>query len=204
MGSKGERTRREILKIAQGLVLNRGFGATSIERIIEEAGITKGGFFYHFDGKNDLARQLMVQYLEDDDVFFRTLVDQACDLSEDPLQQFLLFLKLMADAMSNLPEAHPGCLVASFTYESQLLNEDVHALVVEGLVAWRKIFGDLIESVLAHREPALPVDPLALADMLTTTIEGGIVMSRAFGDQQVLADQIMQYRSYVRMLFGAI
>ena len=57
MSTKGERTRNEIMKIAEGLVLQRGFAGTSIERILEEADITKGGFFYHFEGKNDLARR---------------------------------------------------------------------------------------------------------------------------------------------------
>jgi len=204
MGTKGDRTRREILKIAEGLILQRGFAGTSIERIIEEAEITKSGFFYHFGGKSDLARQLMLQYLEDDEAFFEELIAKARDLSEDPLQQLLLFLKLMADAMADLPGSHPGCLVASFTYESQQFDEEVHALVVEGLAAWRRTFEGHFEKVLERYEPTTPVDRSTLADMLTATIEGGIILSRAFGDPRLLVDQIMQYRDYIRLLFGAV
>ena len=202
MGSKGEQTRREILRVAEGLVLQRGFAGTSIELILEHAGITKGGFFYHFSGKSDLARHLLLQFLEDDEAFFIELVQQARELVEDPLQQMLVFLKLLAEAMAHLPDTHPGCLVASFTYESQLFNEDVHALVIEGLLSWRKIFREQLDLILQLHTPRLQVDSAELADMLTATIEGGIIMSRAHGDQQVLVQQILQYRSYIRLLFG--
>ena len=52
---KGEATRERILEIAEAAVLAKGFGATSIEEVIAEAGLTKSGFFYHFKDKNALA-----------------------------------------------------------------------------------------------------------------------------------------------------
>ena len=78
MGVKGQQTRENILACAEGIILQRGYSGTSIEDIIREAGITKGGFFYHFDGKSDLAKKLMLRYLEQDKIFFsmaRLLLD---------------------------------------------------------------------------------------------------------------------------------
>jgi AcrR family transcriptional regulator len=72
MGAKGAQTREHILATAESIILQRGYSGTSIEEIIGEAGITKGGFFYHFAGKSDLARNLMLRYLENDSKFFRT------------------------------------------------------------------------------------------------------------------------------------
>jgi len=142
------------------LVLQQGFAGTSIEQILEEAQITKGGFFYHFDGKNDLARHLILRHLEEDEAFFLDLVSKAQALSEDPLQQFLIFLKLLAEAMGNLPEMHPGCLVASFTYESQQFNEDVHELNAKGILSWRKIFEEQLDRIpLWHRSRVAGLRP---------------------------------------------
>jgi AcrR family transcriptional regulator len=56
---KGEATRERILEIAEAAVLAKGFGATSIEEVIAEAGLTKSGFFYHFKDKNALAREML-------------------------------------------------------------------------------------------------------------------------------------------------
>ena len=58
---KGAETRERIMEIAEASVLAKGFGATSIEEVIAEAGITKSGFFYHFRDKNELAREMMLR-----------------------------------------------------------------------------------------------------------------------------------------------
>ena len=47
-------------------VLAKGFASTSIEELIAAVGITKSGFFYHFRDKGELAKGLMLRYLEHD------------------------------------------------------------------------------------------------------------------------------------------
>ena len=64
---KGAATRERILEIAEAAVLAKGFGATSIDEVIVEAGITKSGFFYHFKDKNELAREMVRRYVESND-----------------------------------------------------------------------------------------------------------------------------------------
>jgi TetR/AcrR family transcriptional repressor of nem operon len=202
MGAKGEQTREHILAVAEGIILQRGYSGTSIEEIIREAGITKGGFFYHFDGKNDLAKHLMLRYLDNDNTFFAGLTGRARALSEDPLQQLLIFLKLMAEAMSDLPGAHPGCLVASFTYEARQFDDEVNRLNAQGVLAWRRIFLEQFERVL-EKYPMKIERPLEeLADMLNSIIEGGILISKVLDDRHILPNQILHYRSYIRLLFG--
>lgn len=199
---KGERTRERILETAESLILQTGFSGTSIDEIIDAADITKGGFFYHFRGKSDLARALVVRYLEADDAFFRRLSGRAKELVEDPLQRLLLFLKLFAEAMGDLPGAHPGCLVASFTYESQVFDREIRSMMAEGIGNWRRIFVELFEPVVAMYPMKAPVELEDLADMLTSTIEGGIIISRINDDPRALVQQLLLYRAHIRMLFG--
>ena len=202
MGAKGEQTREHILATAESLILQRGYSGTSIEEIIGEAGITKGGFFYHFDGKNDLAKNLMLRYLDNDVKFFTELAERAESLTEDPLQQLLIFLKLMAEAMADLPGTHPGCLVASFTYEAQQFDDDVRELNAQGVLSWRRIFLEHFEKVL-EKYPMKIEKPLEeLADMLSSIIEGGIIMSKVLNDRNILPNQLLHYRNYIRLVFG--
>ncbi len=203
MGAKGEATRREIIGVARSMVLQKGFGGTSIDEIIRAAKITKGGFFYHFEGKNDLARHLMLNYLEEDDAFFERLWARSQELVEDPLQQLLLFLKLVAEDMQSLGETHPGCLVASYTYEAQLFNDEVKALTAEGLLRWRAMFVGHVNRVQAQYPAVLEISVEDIADMLTGVIEGGIILSRALDDASLLPKQILQFRNYVRLLFAS-
>jgi AcrR family transcriptional regulator len=202
MGAKGEQTREHIMATAESIILQRGYSGTSIEDIIGEAGITKGGFFYHFDGKNDLAKNLMLRYLDQDDKFFTGLAERARSLTEDPLQQLLIFLKLMAEAMADLPGTHPGCLVASFTYEAQQFDDEVRELNTQGVLSWRRLFMELLESV-SEKYPMKIEQPLEeLADMLSSVIEGGIIMSKVLHDRHILPNQLLHYRNYIRLVFG--
>ncbi|NCF21284.1 MAG: TetR family transcriptional regulator, partial [Haliea sp.] len=177
MGAKGAQTREHILATAESIILQRGYSGTSIEEIIGEAGITKGGFFYHFAGKSDLARNLMLRYLENDSKFFGDLSDRARSLTEDPLQQYLLFLKLMAEALADLPGTHPGCLVASFAYEAHQFEEEIRNLNAQGVLCWREQFMGHLERIAEKYPMKIEHSLDELADMLTSVIEGGIIVS---------------------------
>ena len=202
MGAKGEQTREHIMATAESIILQRGYSGTSIEDIISAAGITKGGFFYHFDGKNDLAKNLMLRYLDQDEQFFTGLAERARALTEDPLQQLLIFLKLMAEAMADLPGTHPGCLVASFTYEAQQFDDDVRELNTQGVLSWQRLFMELLGSA-AEKYPMKMEKPLEeVADMLSSVIKGGIIMSKVLDDRDILPNQLLHYRNYIRLVFG--
>jgi len=59
-------TRDRLLELAESAVLAKGFSATSIDELIAAAGISKSGFFYHFKDKGELAKGLLLRYLEQD------------------------------------------------------------------------------------------------------------------------------------------
>lgn len=199
---KGAATRERILEIAEAAVLAKGFGATSIDEVIVEAGITKSGFFYHFKDKNDLAKALLQRYLDREDVLFNELFQQADALSEDPLHSFLIFLKLFAEMMGDLPNGHPGCIVASYVYQDHLFSQDVRALNAEGLMVWRKRFRQRLDRI-AERYPArIEVDLDTMADALSAVADGGIILSKCLRDPGLLPKQILQYRAFVMLVFA--
>ncbi|MCF7981690.1 MAG: TetR/AcrR family transcriptional regulator [Pseudomonadales bacterium] len=201
MTTKGEATKDRLLDIAEQHILENGFAATSIDELIKEAGITKSGFFYHFEGKNDLAYALMIRYRRQDALLFSSLFKRAIELTDDPLQQMLVFVKLLAEMMENLEGLHPGCLVASFTYESHQVNEQVRQITADSVLDWRKLFRGQIDKINA-RYPTNKVNCSDdLADMLSTIIEGGIIVSRALNDPSILVKQLLEYRTYLQLLY---
>ena len=204
MATKGDSTKENILNIAQNIMLQKGFSGTSIDEIISACSITKGGFFYHFESKNDLAKHLMLKYQHDDNILFQGLFNRAEELSEDPLQQMLIFLKLLAEAMENLPDVHPGCLIATFTSANQQLNDEVKKVTADCTLDWRKLFSQRLEKAHAQLDIKIQISVQQLADMLSTTIEGGIILSRTLNEQKILAQQILLYRDFLRLLYGKI
>jgi len=201
MGTKGTQTKDRLMDIAEQLILQQGFAATSIEEIINAAGITKSGFFYHFDGKNELAVALMERYQETDRLLFGGLFKRARELSDDPLQQMLIFIKLLSETMSDLEGLHPGCLVASFTYESHKVNDQVRAITAACVMDWRQQFKEQLDQIDEHYTANAQTSSRELADMLSTIIEGGIIVSRAMNNPSILVEQLLQYRAYIGLLY---
>jgi TetR/AcrR family transcriptional repressor of nem operon len=199
--TKGEQTRERILDLAQGSVLQKGFAGTSLDEVIAAAGITKSGFFYHFRDKNDLAKALLERYLDDERVLFDGLFTQADALNEDPLHGFLIFLKMLADRLGDIPNGHPGCLVAAYCYQDQLFSQDVRDLNAAGLQAWRARFRERLDLIAKFYPPKLDVDFDALADMLSAVADGGIILSKSLRDPALLPRQLMLYRAFVKAVF---
>lgn len=195
-------TRTRIMDIAQDAVLAKGFDATSIEEIVAAADITKGGFFYHFKDKNALALALIERHIVIEDDLFDDLLARAAELNEDPLHAALIGLKLLAELLQDMPNGHPGCIVATAAYQDRLFNKDVRDANRRAILGWRRRFRAVFEDIAAVYPPNDAVDFDALGDFVSTVVEGGIVMAKGLGEPDITAQQVMILRSYIKLLFS--
>lgn len=193
--------RERILDVAEASVLEKGFDATSIDELIAAVGITKSGFFYHFRDKTELARVLLARYIERETTMFDELFARADELNEDPLHGFLVGLKMLAELLADLPNGHPGCLIAAYCYQDRLFDQQVRDLNAASLVLWRKRFRARLDLIAERYPPRIPVDLDDLADMLSVVADGGIILSKVLQDPPALSRQILLYREFVKSVF---
>ncbi len=194
-------TRTRILDAAESAVLEKGFGATSIDELIAAVGITKSGFFYHFKGKGALAVALLERYLEREQILLDQVFARADELHDDPLHAFLIGLKMLAEMLEDLPGGNPGSLMAAYCYQEQLYNREVRALHRDAVLAWRERFAARIARIAEHTPPRQETAPEDLADMLCALVDGGMIMGKTLEDNALLPRQLMLYRNLVRDLF---
>lgn len=198
---KRESARERILDLAEAAVLQKGFGATSIEELIAGAGISKSGFFYHFPDKGALAKALLQRSMERDRDLLGDVFARADDLADDPLHGFLVGLKMLAEQMAGMAEVHPGCMVASICYQEQLFDREIVAMNQAAVIAWRQYFRARLDTIAARYPPRIAADLDALADMLSVVIDGGITMSKVTRDPTLLSQQVTLYRAFIRAIF---
>lgn len=194
--------RDRLLDEAESSVLRKGFGATSIEELVAATGLSKSGFFYHFKEKNELAKALLARYIETDRRLLDELFARADALNDDPLHGFLVLLKFLAETLEELPDVHPGCMVASICYQEQLFSHDVREMNKEALLAWRRRFHIRLLEIAMRYPPRVEVDLQDLADMAAALTDGGITLSRTLRDAAILPKQVMLYRAFIRALFA--
>ncbi len=59
--AQGEVTRAALVTSARELFGEQGFAETSMDEIVLQAGVTKGALYHHFQGKEDLFREVFEQ-----------------------------------------------------------------------------------------------------------------------------------------------
>lgn len=201
MRRDGTATRGKILDAAQNLVLARGYVGMTVDHVLNEVGITKGAFFHHFKSKDDLARALLARYAERDERVYRETRDRVEKLSDDPLQQVLLYIGLFQEMFEGLTEPYPGCLFASYIYELQQFGDDTRELIRSSFTKWRELLQEKFEAVARRYPPRIEVDAASLADAFTVVLEGAFITSKALNEPKLVSDQLRHFRNYVELLF---
>ena len=103
---------REILRVAERLFYERGYGAVGVDLIGEEAGVTGPAIYSHFRGKADVLAALF------DEAMDRMLV-LAGPVREDPRQELEHLVR--ATAQFGLEQ---GQLLTVYTREDRSLADD--------------------------------------------------------------------------------
>ena len=199
---RGERTRARILELAEAAVIAKGYAATSIEELIAGAGITKGGFFYHFPEKTDLARALLERDVAQTVALLRDVFGAADAAHDDPLDALIDGLERFGAALTSGPSAQPGCLVAALTYQEALLDPAQRALLRGAVDARRAAMRARLGVIAAKYPPRADVDLDDLADMAVAVVQGGFIIDRVNHPRTtVLAKQLELYRHFLREVF---
>ena len=202
MPRDGTETRIQIMDAAQDLILQQGFAGTTVDAVLERTGLTKGAFFHHFKSKNELGHAVIQRFADRDRALLEDLIDRAERLSGDPVQQVLIAVGLLEEMAEDLTDPNHGCLFASYAYEAQLFDEEVHRIIRDAFHVWRERLAEKLRYAMEYRPPRVRVDVNELADMLSVVVEGAYVLGKSLGDSTMLARQLRHYRSYLELVFG--
>ncbi|MFD0884767.1 TetR/AcrR family transcriptional regulator [Streptosporangium algeriense] len=77
-GSASER-RDHLVKLAADLFARKGFQATTVREIAEEAGILSGSLYHHFDSKETIVDEVLTTFLDDLVGRYRAVLDRRDD-----------------------------------------------------------------------------------------------------------------------------
>jgi len=201
MRKDGTATRERILDAAQELILERGYVGMTVDHVLEAVGSTKGAFFHHFKTKDELAKALIHRFAERDSKIYGETRARAEKLSDDPLQQMLIFVGLFEEMFDSLTEPYPGCLFASYIYELQQFDEETRATIGESFTRWRELLKEKFEAIARKYPPRLPADAASLADAFTVVLEGAFITGKAVDDPKVVGEQLRHFKNYIELLF---
>jgi TetR/AcrR family transcriptional repressor of nem operon len=197
MADAKHESKTRLLNAAMRVIRARGYNATRIEDVCEAAGLTKGSFFHHFKGKEELALATAAHWDElTGDVFasapYRALAD--------PLDRLLGYVDFRrAILQGDVPDY--TCLVGTMVQEVHETHPRIRGACDRSISAHAAtVEADVAEAMTKYGIHAeWSAESLALH--IHAVIQGAFILAKARQSADVAAASLDHLRRYLEMLF---
>ena len=186
--------RTALIDAMRQLSLSQGFPATTVDQVCDRAGVTKGSFYHHFSGKDDLGLAALQAYFDD---LATALSTGSWSKAEDPVVRLRQFVAHAADVTSGPLMAH-GCLMGSFALDLAEGSPEVRMRLSAMFGGMQEIVAGLIAEAAASRERTL--DAQRLAEQFLAVVEGSIVLAKANADRATPRRGLEMFGEYLDLL----
>lgn len=168
--------RQFIIEKSAPLFNKKGVAGTSITDIMEKGKVKKGGVYFHFESKDEIAVEAF-NYL-------RGRMAQALEqaISQEETAAGKLYALLDAYEKKVLTADFGGCPLLNFGTESDDTNPTIKKLVRDGIAAFQSRITTIIREGIAKKELSRKWDAEKFSIRAFAMIEGGIFISRIVGN----------------------
>lgn len=177
MISKGERTRRRIVEKAAGVFNTKGYFGSSMNDLVREIGLEKGGIYNHFASKEELALEAFDYAVGSVRERFRV----ALEGKEGALERLFAVVDVLGELAEDPPVAG-GCPILNTAVESDDAHAKLKERAREAMSGWLRLIGGIIKEGVRTGELEPDTDPRKTASVIVATLEGAIMLSRLYED----------------------
>lgn len=191
--TKGQATRERIVRETAPLLNRTGFLSTPLADILQTIGMEKGGFYHHFACKEDLAVEAFVHATEEVGArFAEAMQDQVGAVTK---------MRAMLEVYRSLKTGKflegGGCPILNAAVESDDTNARLRDAARLAVDRWRGVIHSVLRTGIAAGEIRNDVDPDAAATWVISCIEGGVMLSNLYKDQEFLNRALDQLVTYI-------
>lgn len=171
----------EVLDKAVAVFWAKGYEATSMQDLVDAMGIQRGSLYAAFGSK----QQLFLQSL---DRYGKVVVKQFLDILESKPSAIESIELFFAQLVEHLLTAGPlrSCLVTNSAIERGLRDEETKKQVLQLLNALEKGFYQALQRAREKGEISTDLDINKLANFLTSSMQGLLVMGKVCSERSVL------------------
>ena len=183
--------REKLIKAGIERIRTHGYAATTVDHICEDAGVTKGAFFHHFDSKEALAEACIRFWDERSVVFDAAAPYRAISDAGERLAAGLAFYGRM---FSN-PKVVTSCLVGTTVQEVADSHPRLREAARTCFGTVEVMFSGLIsEAAVANGRT---VDAGGLARLWLAGIQGSLILFKASQDATTTSQNLEHLREYI-------
>jgi len=192
-------SKTKLLDAALQVIRAKGYAATTIDDICHQAGVTKGSFFHHFKGKDDLALSAVDHWNTMTEGFFAAAPYHA---AKDPLDRVLGYVDFRAAILTGeLPDY--TCLLGTLVQETYATHPDIRAACDRVLSSHIALLTRDIEAAKKRYAPRAAWSAESVGYFIQTVLQGAFIFAKAKQGPDSVRESLAHVRRYLTSLFGA-
>jgi len=184
-----QKTRDKVLKAAAKAIRTHGPHRVGVAGVMRNAGLTHGGFYAHFESKDDLVAAAIGQMFEQSRArFLHEVKDYPPARALDAYVEFYL-------SPGHRDARASGCPIPALAADLPRLDRAARTRFAEGVAALTRAVAGRVEQ-LGHAEPE------ALARSVVAEMVGALSLARVEPDEQKSNQMLADSREMVRKRLG--
>ena len=188
-----------VLDAALQVIRTKGYAATTLDDLCAAAGVSKGSFFHHFPGKEDMALAAIAHW---NSVTTEVFERAAFQKKKDPRDRVLGYIDFRKELLQGQAQDF-SCLLGTLVQETFATHPRLRDACNAGISAHARTVARDIAAAKALHAPDARWDPEALALFTQAALQGAFVLAKARGDAAVAGECVDHLRQHVAHLLGA-
>jgi TetR/AcrR family transcriptional repressor of nem operon len=190
-------SKTKLLDAALKVIRAKGYAATTVEDICQQAGVTKGSFFHHFKSKDDLALSATAHWEAMTEGFFATAPYHK---PTDPLDRLLGYVEFRGAILTGeLPDY--TCLLGTLVQETYATHPEIRAACDRGMSRHIAELTRDVEAAKKRYAPRARWSAESVGYFIQSLLQGSFVFAKAKQSPEVVRENLAHLRRYLQLLF---
>lgn len=187
----------KLLTAALKMIREKGYTATTVDELCEEAQVTKGAFFHHFKSKEDLAVKSAEHWST---ITGSVFVDAPYHKLKDPLDRLLGYIEFRKQLLQgDVPDF--TCLVGTMVQEIYDSSPAIRDACQKSIFDHAATLTANIDEAKQLYAPKSTWTSESLALYTQASLQGAFILAKASNDSQVAIETIDHLYRYIQLLF---
>ncbi len=198
MISQAHASKTKLLDAALKVFRTKGYTATTVDDICVAAAVSKGSFFHHFKGKEELALESTRYWTQVTGGLFAGAPYQQV---ADPRERVLAYIDFRAQILQgDLPDF--TCLLGTMVQETFETHPAIRDACWLGIDTHAQTVAADIAQARALYAPDADWTAESLAHYTQAALQGAFILAKAQGTVQMAADCVAHLRRYVALVLN--
>mgnify|MGYP002830109923 CR=1 FL=1 len=169
-----DQTRKNLVQAAYWEIYRQGFRSANLDRILAQAGVTKGALYHHFPNKATLGHAVVEEIIRP--LIHRIWIDPI-NRAESPMDALAAIRQAMEGNLST-GACELGCPLNNLAQEMSPVDESFRKRLDEIFQLWKGAIARALRQGQQQAQVRSDVDPDRSAAFMIASIEGSIGIAK--------------------------